>query len=214
MKRYTFIYAHARAPLSTTHYYQPLIGGTTAMSKNATTDAAIELLGKGYKQSEVATILQVSDSAVSQIATNHAGRIRELSAEKAVVAKCIDDDIDELQATILSSLKERVAYEADPLKLTKMFGVLNGAKRRSTATDVQDNNDIARVQLPQHLRQSVTFVQNTHNEITVVNGRSLETASQDRVKDLLERRSTNNGLRSQHAPLAAEDFEIETEDSE
>lgn len=191
------------------------------MASQDTTDMMIELLGKGYRQMEVARLMGVTDSAVAQIAEQYHDKIQETRIESTVATRAIDQDVDEAEQLALDRLMKQLAFETDTNKLTRAFSALNGAKRRALPMDdiSKGNAAVAEVNLPEHLRQNITFVHNTHNQIVQINDKSLSTASNKQVDSLLERHRNrilegSSNVGGSHNELSAADFETETSDTE
>lgn len=180
----------------------------------------VELLGKGYRQVEVARLMGISESAVAQIADTYKDRIQETRIESTVATRAIDQDIDEAEQLALDRLMKQLAFEVDTNKLTRAFSALNGAKRRALPMDdiTKGSSAIAEVTLPAHLQQNITYVHNTHNQIVQINDKSLSTASNKQVDSLLEKHR-NRILESPNGEggsneISAADFETETSEPE
>jgi predicted transcriptional regulator len=184
------------------------------MASQDTTDMMIELLGKGYRQVEVARLMDVTESAVAQLAERHRAKIQELRIESTVATRAIDQDVDEAEQLALDRLMKQLAFETDTNKLTRAYSVLNAAKRRTLPMDDASAgaSQVAQVRLPSHLQQNITFVSNTHNQIVQINDKSLSTASNKQVDGLLERHR-QRALRGGQDELSAKDFEKEVGNS-
>lgn len=103
-----------------------------AASKGAAVeDRIVELLGAGLAQSVVAESVGVDASYVSQLVAREdiAARVATLRAQKAAEFVEHDTNIHTLEKLALERIGKMLPLTSDVMKLTKVFQVLNGARR-------------------------------------------------------------------------------------
>lgn len=89
----------------------------------------VELLGAGLSQSVVAQSVGVDASYVSQVATANAETIEQARAARAAEYVEHDNSIHALEKLALERLGKMLPLTSDVMKLTKVFQVLNSARR-------------------------------------------------------------------------------------
>lgn len=187
------------------------------------TKVAVELLGKGMTQSEVAAVLGVSDSAISQVASNYREQIDELRDDANLGKAGSSALLDKMERTILEKLELAVPMENDVMKLAKMFQVINGAVRRDKGEvgGAAQTKTVVNLNLPHFMQKNVAYQLNAEKQVVEVNGRNLVTANQEKVRELAERqpKETINDLFGQATPKElqraglAQDSEADSEES-
>lgn len=139
----------------------------------------LSALRSGFSTSQIAESLGVTASAVDQVI--NAYDLREIAAKNSRF-ESIDNQINSLEEKVLGRIEKALPSVCDPMKLTRMLQVLNGAKRRSLAEGRTLPNEGARLiqlRLPERVHLSVSF--NERNEVIDINGRELVTAAPDKV---------------------------------
>ena len=168
---------------------------TTSTGANASnTRMIVDLLGKGYAVSDVARILEVTPSAVSQVATAHAIEIDNISADYRMAAVAQDMALDEIEGMLVEKLKALAAIETDSTKVLKMFQTINISKRRSrgegSAQPVHSTNitqNVVHLTLPAHVaNKAVEYIVNPNNEVVQVAGRNIITATNKQVAEQMQ----------------------------
>jgi len=139
----------------------------------------LSALRSGFTETQIAEALNVTPSAVAQVIDAH-----DLRAEAAKNSRfeSIDNKWNSLEEKILERLEKTYKSVQDPMKLTRMLQVINGAKRRSLAEGKSLQADGARLvqlNLPERVQLAVSF--NLNNEVIEINGRNLTTAQPARV---------------------------------
>jgi transcriptional regulator with XRE-family HTH domain len=149
-----------------------------------------EMLAQGLKPTEVANVIGVDPSYISQLMSDEDfARVVEEKRIEAVAEDIeYDNKIDEVESTFLGNI-ERKAGLANLQQSLQAFSVLNKAKRRrdssghraapqiGTVVNIQVNNTI----LPQ-------YVMNGKSEIVEVEGKTMVSATPTKLDEILAAR--------------------------
>lgn len=172
------------------------------------TEIVVGLLEKGLSPTEIANIVGCSCSAISQIKEKYKERIDVALADRDSSISFQDSKLDQLEQQLIERMEQSVGFEMDPMKLTKMFQVVNNAKRRSkgegrTPAVVQQNN-VVHLNVGHYHKHDTApkYTVSPRNEVVAVDGRNLTVATSKQIK----------AIASKHAEtkeLTPDDFIIE-----
>ena len=161
----------------------------------SSTNALIQkCLAKHFSLTQIAEILGVTPSAVSQQISQHG-----LAAQPSTSAdgNLFDNLLDETESKVLARLARSVESNPNlnPLHLTKILQTLNAAKRKVSLsqTNVQPSEATATLVLPQFILNQ-TVVINENNEVKEVGGVLLESLPANNVKDLFSPTSNSSNV--------------------
>lgn len=141
------------------------------------------MLSKNISQVEVARIVGCTASAVSQVATKYASQIQNSCALATASGDVMEDAMDRIESQLLEKIERTLPLETDLMKITRMFQVVNGAKRRSKGEGLNggnftiDNRKVVQLNLPAHMMKQVQYTTNEQNQVVEINGRNLSIAS-------------------------------------
>ena len=138
----------------------------------------VSCLAAGFKDSQIAESMGVTQSAISQEIEEYS--LRELSAQRMVekhsIFTRIDDKHNRIEDLALSQLEKVVPFITDPVKLCIIVRTANSAKRRSSQpVNSQQTTKVVQLNLPRHIHN--TFVFNSNNEAIEVGGKALVSMS-------------------------------------
>lgn len=147
-------------------------------------NTVVAALRAGFTDSQIAQAFDVTQSAVSQFIDAHG--LREEAAQGSKFRE-LDDQYNKLEKIALDKLERSLQLAVlDPLSITRVLGVLNGAKRRSLAegAGVVNNNTtrIVNIQLPEHVR--VRAVLNAQSEVVEIDGRTIATIDSGKIDNM------------------------------
>lgn len=145
-------------------------------------DYIVSALRRGFNTSQIAVGLGVTQSAVTQLVSEH--DLEKLASGENRFAD-IDQAYDNLERKALQKLNTALdLHECSPVQLAMIASRLNGAKRRSLRESAQDNAGASLVQIsiPKHLNVTVTVSAN--NEVVAVGEREINTLSLADVRSL------------------------------
>lgn len=146
-------------------------------------------LKNGHTESAIAAHLGVTQSAVSQYIDAH--NLREIASTNSRFAQ-IDRKLDNVEEKVLNNLDKVVGTIYDPMKLTKILSVVNGAKRRSLAEGQQIVNNTTNVRLvnltlPE--RALLRITKNAQNEVIAVGERNLTTIPAGKLSSIVQQKA-------------------------
>lgn len=131
-------------------------------------------LKNGLTPAQIAEIVGVTDSAVVQIIQEYG-----LQAEATRNSKFanIDEKINSIEERVLTQMDKSVKWETDLNKLTRIFQVVNAAKRRSLAEGdtLPGSQDVklVSINLPSHVE--LNFHLDNNRRLVGVGDQSLQT---------------------------------------
>lgn len=138
---------------------------------------ALTLLGSGVPQEQVASALGVSPSLISQwLATDEfSTQVVEAKYKKLSSHNQRDDTLDSLEDILIKRIQDTLPLCFKPMELTKMFQVINAAKRRGTSelNSIQENKPIVSITIPTQIINQ--FAVNPQGMVTKVGQQSLIT---------------------------------------
>lgn len=138
---------------------------------------AIQLLGSGLNSITVATAVGVSDARIAQLLgmEDFAAEVTALRFQNLQKHNVIDNEYDEIEGKLLSSLKEQLPMIMRPSDILRALQVVNNAKRRGQAApeNIQQQNTVVNLLMPVAITQQ--FTTNVNNQVIVAAGQTLET---------------------------------------
>jgi transcriptional regulator with XRE-family HTH domain len=155
----------------------------------STRDQIISNSAKGLSQVQIARMLGVDESYVSQVVNSDDGK-QEIEALAAGISEenaKFDSDLDSAEQVALERIKSRIGL-ANFQQSLAAFKILNAAnRRRDTAPAARQTvGEIHTVVLPQ---VAVTqYIMNTQSEIIEVEGRTMISASAKQLPQLIQQR--------------------------
>lgn len=149
----------------------------STMGLDSVREKIVVLLAQGFSPSVVAAACAVTPSWVTQVSQED--EVREAIAlarsKKLEENAKVDATIDELEASSLTVLKQKMPYVRSPVEAVKVFSLLNKAIRRNSG--VAAGNDAGgqevRITLPRSVAASVHIQINGQAQVVEVDGRSL-----------------------------------------
>ncbi len=170
-----------------------------------TEEKVVELLGRGYSQSIVASSVGVDDSYISQLLSLE--HIRE--AVTAIKLKHLhsgvelDDSVDTLEEAALAKLHKLLPYVQKPMDALRIYQVANAAKRK--APEVTNTSDskapVVVINLPSVM--AVQFKMSSDRQVTEINGKSMAALPSKSLNQKLLERRANVPLLSDSASAAS-----------
>ena len=151
---------------------------------------AIKLLAAGLSPSKVAESLGVEASRISQLLAEDAFKT-QLADEKFTLLNRhneADEKLNSLEDKVRDRLEQTVDMIFDPMKLTRIFQVVNAAKRRGMelAGDSFANSTVVSLTIPQRVVNN--FVVNSNNQVIQAGGEDLITIQPHRVQEMINER--------------------------
>lgn len=142
-----------------------------------TEDRAAALLGTGVPASTVAASLGISNARISQLLSDEAfaARVAELRYNNLAKHNERDGKADSIEDMLLEKIEESIPLVHRPMELTKMYQVLNGAKRRGTSTPEAMIEKQSIVQLVVPIQIINKFQANTQGQVVTVGEQNLLT---------------------------------------
>lgn len=153
---------------------------------------AIKLLAAGLSAAKVAESLGVDSSRISQLLDQEEFK-GQLADEKFSLLNRhneADAKLDSLEDKVRDRLEQTVDMIYDPMKLTRIFQVVNAAKRRGMAVvgDGFSNSTVVSLTIPQRVVNN--FVVNSNNQVIQAGGEDLITIQPHRVQEMIHERDT------------------------
>lgn len=165
---------------------------------NQTQVKALALLASGVIPEQCATALGITPSAISQMMSNEefASELATRKFEALRKHNVHDDKLDELEAQIVRQLETQLSLVLEPMKLARLFAIVNAAKRRGSSAPEQitQKQTVLKLNMPVTLIQKFTI--NSNNQVVSTGEQDLVTIQSSRMKTLLEQ---SNG-QGQQAP--------------
>ncbi len=166
---------------------------------------ALKLLAAGLSANRVAESLGVDASRISQLLDNDEFK-SALADEKFSLLNRhneADEKLNALEDTVRDRLEQTVEMIFDPMKLTRIFQVVNAAKRRGmeVSGDVFGNSTVVNLNIPQRIVNN--FVVNSNNQVIQAGGEDLITIQPHRVQEMIHERDQEKLKSGVRALLAA-----------
>jgi hypothetical protein len=136
----------------------------------------IELAGANVPPGIIASTVGCDPSYVTQVLSEEAAqdRVMELRGERAVELLERDSNIDEIQDLALARIKNLVPMQSDVMKLTRVFQVMNAARKASDhGINPSSQGQGATVVLELPADANVHFKLTSDRQVIEVEGRSM-----------------------------------------
>jgi transcriptional regulator with XRE-family HTH domain len=155
----------------------------------ATESRALELLGQGISQEQVALALGVTPSAISQLMSRDefAARVQELRFQRLQQHNERDATLDALEDSALQKLKDLLPLVMKPIEATRILQVVNAAKRRgaSAPESITQTHDVVSLTLPIQLVQQFQLTVTPDNRVVSAGEQQLITVQSHKLPALL-----------------------------
>lgn len=154
-----------------------------------------EMLGFHIPNNVVASALGVSESLISQLLSEEefAREVQDLKLKNTLQHVTRDREYDSIEDTLINKLKEKLENGLSftkPSEILAAIRIVNGAKRRSTPSEVGTTagaRALINLQLPTGTEFAARFVLNGNNQVIEVAGRPLATMGAKSVISQLEK---------------------------
>jgi len=151
---------------------------------------AIKLLSAGLTPVRVAESLGVDSSRISQLMDSEEFKTRLADEKFQLLSRHneADEKLNALEDKVRDRLEQTVDMIFDPMKLTRIFQVVNAAKRRGMelAGDSFANSTVVSLTIPQRVVNN--FVVNSNNQVIQAGGEDLITIQPHRVQEMINER--------------------------
>lgn len=151
---------------------------------------AIKLLAAGLSAAKVAESLGVDSSRISQLLDNEEFKTALADEKFSLLNRHneADEKLNVLEDKVRDRLEQTVDMIFDPMKLTRIFQVVNAAKRRGMelAGDGFSNSPVVNLNIPQRIVNN--FVVNSNNQVIQAGGEDLITIQPHRVQEMIHER--------------------------
>lgn len=166
-----------------------------------TREKAISYLSKGIAPGNVAEALGVSASAISNLLSEDEFR-ETLAAKRFELSEKQnrhDDNLDDLEASLIASAKQSIAMITRPLEILRAASIINAMKRRGAqAPDSQNASPVVlNLVLPQAIMSRFTL--NSHNQVIAAGDQELVTIQSHKVADLVAEKIPSQSRENQYA---------------
>lgn len=159
-------------------------------------DRVIEILGRGLPAVVAAQALGISESRISQIASDPeiAAKISERRFALQQRYNDLDDKYDEVERQLLDKLSQSLVFIQRPGEIVRSLQIINGAKRRGAAAPEQGavTQQIVNVILPQQTAERFTVTVNAANQVVRAGEQTLLTMPSAQVSNLLQEHKLND----------------------
>lgn len=174
----------------------------------AARNQALELLAQGIPASQVAEVIGVTESYVSQLLADEdfAAQLSSLKVESAKKDKEYDDKLDQAEEDFLDRIVER-SRMANLQQSMQGFKLLNSAKRRrdsARGAGTGQPQTVVNITLP--VAVMPTYILNQQSEIVEVEGKTMVSATPKRLEEIVAQRKVpvQQKLEEQNQERAAE----------
>jgi len=151
---------------------------------------AIRLLAAGLSAARVAESLGVDASRISQLLAEDEFKSKLADEKFSLLNRHneADEKLNALEDKVRDRLEQTVDMIFDPMKLTRIFQVVNAAKRRGmeTSGDSLSNSTVVNLMIPQRVVNN--FVVNSNNQVIQAGGEDLITIQPHRVQEMIHER--------------------------
>lgn len=138
-------------------------------------DKIIELLGRGYSATVVASAVGCDDSYISQLTAQPEVReaIANLRLKHVAGSVALDDSVDELEKDALARLHKLLPFVTKPMEAVRIYQIANSATRRSTqvAGATAPQAQLVQISLPNIM--AVQFKLSSDKQVVEINGKSM-----------------------------------------
>lgn len=153
-------------------------------------DKIIELLGRGYAQTIVASAVGCDESYISQLVSQPEVRdqISALRLTHVHASVALDDGVDDLEARALDKMHQMLPFITKPMEAIRIYQIANAAKRRSSevSSAVESKAPIVQFVLPSVM--AVQFKLSSDKQVVEINGKSMSALPSARLNKQLEER--------------------------
>lgn len=169
-------------------------------------DKIIELLGRGYSQTVVASAVGCEDSYISQLMAREDIRSQVATLRLQHVAGHVemDDSVDSLEAKAMEKLQHLLPFVTKPMDALRIYQVANAAKRKTegaTATNTESRAPVVQVSIPVHV--AMQFRLDSSKQVVEINGKSMAALPSATLNKRLEERRTRQPLLTDSASAAS-----------
>lgn len=158
-------------------------------SGTSTSDQIVNLAAKGMMQVQIARMLGVDESYVSQVVNSEDGQkaIQEQAVQITEANDKFDKQIEDLEQTALDRVKLRLnqANFQQSLAALKVLNALNKRRDTTPAARVTQGN-VVPVVLPQSI--AIQFTMNAQSQIVEVEGRTMVSASAGQLAHIAQKK--------------------------
>lgn len=152
----------------------------------ANKDQIIELLAQGISPSQVATVVGVEDSYISQLLADEDFALQVAEKQQALTERDIrfDETLQAAEAKALENIDRRLPL-ANLQQSLQAFKVLNTARHRKDSRIMPQNQGagiVVAIQVPVTI--APTYVLNQKSEIVEVDGKTMVSASPKQLENL------------------------------
>lgn len=155
-------------------------------------DRIIKLLAAGLPAARVAESLGIDPSYVSQFLSIEENKAAVQDAKFEVLNQHneADSKLNRLEDKVRDQLEQTIGMIWDPMKLARVFQVVNAAKRRGVEriSDISAGSTVVNLNMPQRIVNN--FVVNSHNQVINAGGEDLITIQPHRIQEMINERDT------------------------
>lgn len=166
-----------------------------------TREKALAYLVKGVSPSQCAEALGISPSVISTLMSEE--KFAEtLAAKKFELSEKHnrhDDTLDELEASLVSKVKELIPMIVRPMELIRAASVVNSMKRRGAPAPIASEVAPVIVQLSLPTAILSRFTLNSHNQVIAAGDQDLVTIQSNKVADLVATKIPSQSRENQYA---------------
>ena len=154
-------------------------------------DRIVEMLGNGIPPANVAIALGCSESLVSQVLSQDgvSEQVTALRAARFAEFAEHDTSIETAESKALKRLDSLIPFITKPAEAARVFGILNGAARKTGAAAGATASPSTVVQLNLPKAAQVSFTLTTDKQVIEVEGRSMVTMPAKSLAARLEQRN-------------------------
>lgn len=157
---------------------------------NPTAQRALTLLADGIPASQVASTLGITESAVSQYASDEqfAAKLAELRFEKLRKHNARDSELDALEDSLIKQLKQFIPLAVRPMEIARILQVVNAAKRRgaSAPQEISMSQPIIKLSIPSMVINNVAVKVDVNNQVLSTADQSLVTIPSNQIQKLAD----------------------------
>lgn len=161
----------------------------TLPARTAAETRALELLGQGVPQEQVALALGITPSAVSQMMAQEdfAAAVQEARYLNLADKNKRDGTLDTLEDAAIEKLKGLMDLVMKPMEAARILQVINGAKRRGSSAPehVTNTREVVNLTLPIAVVNQFKITTTADNRVVSAGTQELVTIQSSRVSNLL-----------------------------
>ncbi len=166
-------------------------------------DRIIKLLAAGLPAVRVAESLGIDPSLISQYLEKPEFKAQVQDAKFEVLNSHNEADkkLNALEDKVRDQLESTIGMIWDPMKLARVFQVVNAAKRRGIEqiSDLSQAHTVVNLNMPQRIVNN--FVVNSHNQVVKAGGEDLITIQPHRIQEMINERDIRLSEESREAKL-------------